>query len=199
MSKNSFFSLAFWVCFFFFANSGLCFFLRQFGFVSFLRQFGFVEQLKASQQFTFQLARAIPMHWVFFIQFDNSFSIFDYNWRLAIILLLIVSLSVTIHAISSNNSTISCPFCGEPHLFLHVHAISVYIYLLNYISRNAVYKNWNKLQSWMLKDQNVKALWDFMWLKIIDWYVILLVCFPFSSSFIDFFMILNDKNTFSAQ
>lgn len=61
------------------------------------------------------------------------------------------------------------------------------VYLLNYISRNAVYKNWYKCWGWMLKDQNIKALWDFMWLKIIDWYVILLVCFPFSSSFIDFF------------
>lgn len=52
----------------------------------------------------------------------------------------------------------------------------------------------------MSMDPNIKALWDFMWLKIIDWYVILLVFFfSFSSSFIDFFMILNDKNTFSAQ
>lgn len=57
MNKNSFFSSPIWVCVFFFANLGLCFFLRQ---------FGFVEQLKASQQFTFQLTRAIPMHWVFF-------------------------------------------------------------------------------------------------------------------------------------
>lgn len=106
------------------------FLLRKFGFVFFLCQYGFVEQLKASQQFTFQLARAIPM--LFFLQFDNSFSIFDYKWRLAIILLSIVSLSVSIDAILSNNSTISCPFRGEPHLFLHVHGISVYIYWITY-------------------------------------------------------------------